>query len=176
MRDEDGFAEFARGNARRLRHIARLLTGDEHRAEDLLQIALARTYRRWDRVSRYDDPLAYVRRVLVNAHTDWWRRRWRYELPTGQVPDSAATGDLAGDQANRDQLLRALATLTPRERAVVVLRYYADASEADAARTLGVAVGTVKSTAARALAKLRVSPELAEARPAAPVDTTREGM
>ena len=168
MRDEDGFAEFAGGNARRLRHIARLLTGDEHRAEDLLQVALARTYRRWDRVSRYDDPLAYVRRVLVNAHTDWWRRRWRHEQPTAQLPDTPAGGDLAADHASRDQLARALATLTTRERAVVVLRYYADLTEVDIARTLGVATGTVKSTSARALAKLRISPELADA------ETTRE--
>jgi RNA polymerase sigma-70 factor (sigma-E family) len=174
MRDEDGFAEFATGNARRLRHIARLLTGDEHRAEDLLQIALARTYRRWDRISRSDDPLSYVRRVLVNAHTDWWRRRWRHELPTERIPDSAAGGDLAGDQANRDELLRALATLTARERAVVVLRYYADLPEVEVARTLGVATGTVKSTAARALGKLRVSPELADSRPVRPAETPRE--
>jgi RNA polymerase sigma-70 factor (sigma-E family) len=169
MRDEDGFAEFATGNARRLRHIARLLTGDEHRAEDLLQIALARTYRRWDRISRYDDPVAYVRRVLVNAHTDWWRRRWRHELPTGQLPDGPAGGDLAADHADRDLLARALAGLSPRERAVVVLRYYADLSEADIARTLGVTAGTVKSTSSRALAKLRISPALAET-----TDTTRE--
>jgi RNA polymerase sigma-70 factor (sigma-E family) len=162
MRDEDGFAEFATGNARRLRHIARLLTGDEHRAEDLLQVALARTYRRWDRVRQYDDPLAYVRRVLVNAHIDWWHRRWRHEVPTERLPDAPVAGDLAGDQADRDQLTRALAALAPRERAVIVLRYYADLSEADIARTLGVAAGTVKSTAARALAKLRVSPELTD--------------
>jgi RNA polymerase sigma-70 factor (sigma-E family) len=168
MRDEDGFAEFATANARRLRHIARLLTGDPDRAEDLLQIALARTYRRWDRIRGTDDPLAYVRRVLVNAHTDWWRRRWRYELPADQLPDEPAGGDLAGDQADRDQLARALATLAPRERAVVVLRFYADLSEREIARTLGIAPGTVKSACARALAKLRLSPELTDA------ETTRE--
>jgi RNA polymerase sigma-70 factor (sigma-E family) len=174
MRDEDGFAEFATGNARRLRHIARLLTGDEHRAEDLLQVALARTYRRWDRISRHDDPLAYVRRVLVNAHTDWWRRRWRHELPSGRLPDGPAGGDLAAEQADRDQLARALATLTSRERTVVVLRYYADLTEADIARTLGVAAGTVKSTSARALAKLRISPQLADAEQATTAEPTRE--
>jgi RNA polymerase sigma-70 factor (sigma-E family) len=165
MRDEDGFAEFASANARRLRHIARLLTGDPDRAEDLLQIALARSYRRWDRISRYDDPVAYVRRVMVNAHTDWWRRRWRHEVPTGQLPDGPTSGDLAADHADRDLLARALAGLSPRERAVVVLRYYADLSEQEIARTLGVAPGTVKSASARALAKLRISPDLAETEP-----------
>lgn len=167
MRDDAGFAEFATANARRLRHIARLLTGDRDRAEDLVQITLARAYRRWDRI-RADDPMAYVRRILVNAHTEWWRRRWRYELPADRLPDRTAAGDLAGDQADRDQLARALALLAPRERAVVVLRFYADLTEREIAHALGVAPGTVKSTCARALAKLRISPHLTES------ETTRE--
>jgi RNA polymerase sigma-70 factor (sigma-E family) len=150
MRDEAGFAEFATANARRLRHVARLLTGDPDRAEDLVQITLARAYRRWDRI-RADDPMAYVRRILVNAHTEWWRRRWRYELPAADLPDTAGAGDLAAEHAARDQLARALATLTPRERAVVVLRFYADLSERETAQTLGVAVGTVKSACSRSL-------------------------
>jgi RNA polymerase sigma-70 factor (sigma-E family) len=162
MRDEDGFTEFATANARRLRHIARLLTGDPDRAEDLLQIALARAYRRWDRIRGYDEPLSYVRRILVNAHTDWWRRRWRYELPADELSDRPADGDLASEHADRDQLARALAKLAPRERAVVVLRYYADLSEREIAQTLGVSPGTVKSSCARALAKLRLSAEFAD--------------
>jgi RNA polymerase sigma-70 factor (sigma-E family) len=171
VRDEDGFTEFAVGSARQLRHIARLLTGDPHRAEDLVQTALSRAYLHWDRI-RAEDPLWYVRRILVNAHTEWWRRRWRYELPTARIPDRAAATDIAGDHAERDELVRALAGLTARERAVVVLRFYADLSERETAGTLGIAPGTVKSTCARALAKLRVSPALADTKPSP--EPTRE--
>jgi RNA polymerase sigma factor (sigma-70 family) len=106
--------------------------------------------------------MAYVRRILVNAHTEWWRRRWRYEQPADRLPDRAGPDDLAADQADRDRLARALALLTSRERAVVVLRFYADLSERETAQALGVAPGTVKSACARALAKLRISPQLAE--------------
>jgi RNA polymerase sigma-70 factor (sigma-E family) len=161
MRDEDGFEAFAAASGRRLRHAARLLTGDEGRAEDLVQTALARTYLRWDRI-RADDPTAYVRRVLYTAHAEWWRRKWRHEYATGDLPDRPATGDHATEYAERDRLRSALALLTPRERAVVVLRFYEDLGERETAATLGVAVGTVKSTCSRALAKLRVSPELVE--------------
>ena len=163
MRDDDGFVAFATASARRLRHSARLLTGDDSRAEDLLQTALARTYLHWDRI-RAEDPTAYVRRVLYTAHVDWWRRRWRHEYPTGELPDvAAAAGDLADRAAERDRLRGALARLTPRERAVVVLRFYEDLGERETAAVLGMAVGTVKSTCSRALAKLRVSPLLADA-------------
>ncbi|CAA9288247.1 MAG: hypothetical protein AVDCRST_MAG41-4179 [uncultured Corynebacteriales bacterium] len=161
MRDDDGFAEFATANGRRLRHAARLLTGDDGRAEDLVQIALARTYLRWGRI-RSEDPMAYVRKVLYTAHADWWRRRWRSEYPTDTMPDAAAPGDLAADQAERDRLRGALATLSPRERAVVVLRFYEDLGERETAAALGIAPGTVKSTCSRALGKLRVAPELVE--------------
>lgn len=161
MRDEEGFAAFAAGSARRLRHSARLLTGDDGRAEDLVQTALARAYLRWDRI-RADDPTAYVRRVLYTAHADWWRRRWRHEHPTGELPERAAPGDHAADVAERDRLRVALATLSPRERAVVVLRYYEDLGERETAAALGIAVGTVKSTNSRALGKLRGSPLLAD--------------
>ena len=167
MRDEEGFAAFAAANARRLRHSARLLTGDPERAEDLLQTALARTYLRWDRI-RSDDPTAYVRRVLFTTYADWWRRRWRHEYPTGRLPDTAAVGDLADDAAERDRLRGALATLSPRERAVVVLRFYEDFGERETAEALGIAVGTVKSSCSRALGKLRVSPLLTDAAKEAP--------
>ena len=128
MRDEDGFAAFAAANGRRLRHAARLLTGDDGRAEDLVQTALARAYLRWDRI-RADDPTAYVRRVMYTAHADWWRRKWRHEYATGDLPDRPAAGDHAAESAERDRLRAALALLTPRERAVVVLRFYDDLSE-----------------------------------------------
>ena len=163
MRDEEGFAAFAAANARRLRHAARLLTGDETRAEDLVQTALARTYLRWDRI-RADDPMAYVRRVLFTAHADGWRRRWRHEYPTGDLPEQVSAGYHAAEHAERDRLRVALAELTPRERAVLVLRFYEDLGERETAAALGMAVGTVKSTCARALRKLRTSPLLEEAR------------
>ena len=167
MRDDEGFAEFATASAHRLRHSARLLTGDEDRAEDLLQTALARTYLRWDRI-RAEDPTAYVRRVLYTAHADWWRRRWRHEYPTDPLPEVAVTGDHADATLERDRLRGALARLSARERAVIVLRFYEDLGERETAAALGIAVGTVKSTCSRALAKLRVSPLLADAKREAP--------
>ena len=161
MRDDEGFAAFAAANARRLRLGARLLTGDDARAEDLVQTALARTYLRWDRI-RADDPMAYVRRVLFTAHAEWWRRKWRHEYPTEELPEQVSAGDHAAEHAERDRLRLALARLTPRERAVVVLRFYEDLGERETAAALGIAVGTVKSTCSRALHKLRTSPLLLE--------------
>jgi len=116
---------------------------------------------RWDRIHA-DDPTAYVRRVLYTVHTDWWRRRWRHEYVAAELPDRESSGDQAADIAERLRLRDALARLTRRERAVVVLRFYEDLSERETAETLGIAVGTVKSTCARALAKLRVSPQLTD--------------
>ena len=162
MRDEDGFTAFAAANGRRLRHAARLLTGDDGRAEDLVQTALARTYLRWDRI-RADDPWAYVRRCVVNGYTDWWRRRpWR-EQPYGDVSAlgvGPSSPDVAARAADRDALSAALGQLTRRERAVVVLRYYADLSEVQIGAALGMTPGTVKSTSMRAMRKLRVSAHL----------------
>ncbi|MDI2125714.1 SigE family RNA polymerase sigma factor [Yinghuangia seranimata] len=156
------FDAFVAANGRRLLHIARLIAGDDHRGEDLLQTALARTYLRWHRIQR-DDPVAYVRRALVNGQRDWWRRKPSHERPAAYPPDRASDVDLAEEHARRDALLRALAGLTRRERAVIVLRFYEDLPETEIAETLGIAPGTVKSTAARALRKLRESPDLASA-------------
>ncbi|HEX2416817.1 MAG TPA: SigE family RNA polymerase sigma factor [Micromonosporaceae bacterium] len=157
---DDGFAQFMHGNAQRLCRVAYLLTGDASRAEDLAQEALARTYGAWHRV-RTDDAYWYARRVLVNLHTDWWRRRWR-ERSVPQVPDAAGKGDPTDTTVNRDALKQALRALTPRERAVVVLRFYLDLSEAQVAQELRISTGTVKSTTSRALRKLRVSPTLTD--------------
>jgi RNA polymerase sigma-70 factor (sigma-E family) len=156
VRDEDGFRAFVQTHGATLQHAARLLTGDRHRAEDLVQTALIRLCLKWDRV---DAPLAYTRKALVTAHIDSTRRRWWGERPTDVLPEpppdaDAEDGTAASD--NRDQLRRLLADLTPRERAVVVLRYYCDLSEQETAATLGLPVGTVKSTCSRALARLRV--------------------
>lgn len=154
MRDEAGFRAFVEANGATLLHAARLLTGDHQRGEDLVQTALIKVYLKWGRI---DAPLPYARRALVNAHIDQSRRRWWGERPTETLPEVPA--DDASDTStadSRDELRRMLAGLAPKERAVVVLRYYCDLSEQDTAATLGVPVGTVKSTCSRALARLRV--------------------
>lgn len=152
MRDEAGFRAFVEANGATLLHAARLLTADHHRGEDLVQTALTRLYAKWDRI---DAPLAYARKTLVTAHIDSTRRRWWGERPSETLPEDAAP-DRTAVVDERDRLRRMLAGLPPRERAVLVLRYYCDLSEQDAAATLGVPVGTVKSTCSRALARLRV--------------------
>ncbi len=150
------FSAFVAQRSRHLLHAAHLLTGDRHRAEDLLQTALARAYLRWDRI---DEPEGYVRRAMVNAHTDWWRRKpWR-EQPTEVLPETAGPDETAAYDV-RAQVLSALATLSPRQRAVVVLRYYEGLSEAEIAGVLGCSPGTVKSAASRAMVALRRHPGL----------------
>ncbi|TAM91934.1 MAG: SigE family RNA polymerase sigma factor [Jatrophihabitans sp.] len=156
MRDraekDAAFSTFVRANGATLLHAARLLTGDHHRAEDLVQAALTKLYLRWGRV---DAPLAYTRRVLVTTHLDASRRRWGGERPSEVIPETAVD-DGSGRADDRDELRRLLRDLEPRERAVIVLRYYCDLSEQDTATTLRIPLGTVKSTGSRALAKLRV--------------------
>ena len=156
-RADEQFVEFAEASASWLRHAAFLLTGDHHAAEDAVQATLVRTYAAWARVRR-EDAAAYARRVLVNFVTDRWRRRLK-EYPSGTLPEQQASGDVADEVVRRQWLVRSLATLTPRERAVVVMRYLFDLPEAAVASDLGITVGTVKSTSSRALAKLRVSAE-----------------
>jgi RNA polymerase sigma-70 factor (sigma-E family) len=153
--EQEDFAEFARATWPRLRHAAWLLTGHAQDAEDLASLALARTYAKWRRIHR-DDPYAYARRVLVNAQIDRVRRTRGREVLTGAPPDAPVSPDLERS-GQRRELAALLATLTERERRVVVLRYYLDVSEAHVAAELGVSVGTVKSTASRALAKLRAA-------------------
>lgn len=158
--DRDAFAAFVASRQRRLLRTAWLLTGDWAAAEDLVQSALAKTWRHWRRVTSADDPDAYVRRVLVNTFASSWRRRWRGEQPTATLPETAIA-DPADEIALRLGVQSALATLPSRQRAVLVLRYVEDLSEAQVAGLLGCAVGTVKSTSAKALARLRAEPTLA---------------
>jgi RNA polymerase sigma-70 factor (sigma-E family) len=153
-RGDEEFAEFARASYGGLRHAAYLMIGDRHAAEDAAQAALVRTYAAWSRV-RHDDAFRYAHRVLVNYLIDRWRRRLR-EYPVGNPPEQAAGPDPADEVALRQWLTSALATLTVRERAVIVMRYLLDMPEAMVARDLGVTLGTVKSTSSRALAKLRI--------------------
>jgi RNA polymerase sigma factor (sigma-70 family) len=127
-----------------------------------VQTALVRAYQRWDKI-RQADPVGYVRTCLLNARTDWWRRRSSREWPVADAAvERSAFGDLAASVASRHAVLQALALLNRRERQVIVLRYYADLTVPEIAATLGMPAGSVKSMCARALAKLRVSPEFAE--------------
>jgi RNA polymerase sigma-70 factor (sigma-E family) len=154
------FAAFMSGSAHRLYRVAYLLTYDAGEAEELTQHALVRTYTAWPRIVD-GDGYGYARRVLVNLHSDWWRRRLRRERPTPQVPERRAAGpDPAEAAVARTSVVRALQQLSRRERAVVVCRYYLDLTERQTADELGVALGTVKSTNSRALRKLRVDPWL----------------
>jgi RNA polymerase sigma-70 factor (sigma-E family) len=166
-RDED-FTAFVLARSARLVHLARMLCGDAGLAEDLVQTALEKAYLRWDRIE-LGDPFAYVRQAVVNQHLSWVRRRLWRERPSGSSAelDEQIGFSLAGRTADpsvgverRVAIAGALATLTRRERAVVVLRYVEDLTEAQTATTLGIALGTVKSANARALQKLRTAPEL----------------
>ena len=157
----DGFAHFVDTRQRALLRSAWLLTGDWGLAEDLVQTALARTWLRWERIRRRDDPEIYVRRVLVTTWVNWSRRKWRGERPGMALPDSAAPGDVASEVVTRVAVRSALGSLTDRQRAVLVLRVFDDLTEAQTAQVLGCAVGTVKSTMSHALARLRADPGLA---------------
>jgi RNA polymerase sigma-70 factor (sigma-E family) len=150
---EDNFAAFMGAALPGLLRFGYVLTGDPHRGEELVQAALVTTYRRW-RHLRHEEPHAYVRRAMVNAHTSLWRRHRREtRLPEDFDLTSAGTGPAHYDDV--DLVLRALRVLPPRQRAVMVLRYYDDLSEAEIADTLGCSPGTVKSQASRALRTLR---------------------
>ena len=161
MRSEAGFTEFVRDRSTALLRTAVLLAGgDRGNAEDLLQGVLERMYVRWDRID--GPPEAYARRALTHAAVNRWRtRRRRPELPLlGDDPGGPAPGDRAAEVDLRDALVRALLTLPPRQRAVLVLRFLDDLPEEEVARALGCSVGTVKSQCAKALAKLRLDEAL----------------
>jgi RNA polymerase sigma-70 factor (sigma-E family) len=155
------FSDFVAGSQRRLVHFAELLTGDHGRAEDLVQEALVKAYVAWPRI-RAGGAEAYVRSCVVNGRTDWWRRKSSHERPTASPADSVVSTDAVCGVDDRVVVLGALAKLTERERAVIALRFYLGLSEAQTAADLGVAVGTVKSTTARAIAKLRTNPSFCE--------------
>jgi len=166
----EGFVDFVVARGPALHRTAVLLTRQHASAEDLVQTALAKAWRAWGRIE--EDREAYVRRIIVNEFASGWRRRWRGEVPTADLPETAGAGH--DDQVTlRASLVCALATLPPRQRAVIVLRFFHDLTEAQTAETLGITVGTVKSQTAKALAALRVSDPLRE--PAAPVDASRKG-
>jgi RNA polymerase sigma-70 factor (sigma-E family) len=154
----DDFEKFVRAAWPGLLRSAWLLTGDWHRAEDLVQTVLARVYGRWKRV-RDDAPQAYLRRMMVTTYLNWWRRRWRGEVAFEVLPEHPS-GDLYSGSDLRIALAEMLASLPRRQRAVLMLRFHADLTEAQTAQAMGISVGTVKSYTARALDRLRASPEL----------------
>ncbi|MET7398801.1 SigE family RNA polymerase sigma factor [Dactylosporangium sp. NPDC005572] len=146
----EGFEQFVRLRYTELLHTAYLLTGSVAAAEDLVQTCLLKVMPRFDRIA---DPLPYLRRAMVNQRTSWWRAL-RRELLSAEPPDRAGP-DPTGGFADRTALVAELARLPERMRAVLVLRYWEDLSEAEAAEVLGCSVGTVKSQASRGLERLR---------------------
>lgn len=161
MSAPEGFAELVATRSAALVRSAWLLTGDEAAAQDLVQTALAATWVRWGRLREPAAAEAYVRRVMLTTFLSWRRRRWHREVATGTLPETPVATDVFAQADLRASVAAALARLPRRQRAVIVLRYVEDLTEVQAAQELGCAVGTVKSQAAKALATLRASPELA---------------
>lgn len=155
MADRETFDEFVTQRSGSLVRLAHMLTHDWGAAEDLLQDAMTKAWFAWSRLS--DNPEPYVRKIIVTSFISQNRRRWRWELPTDSPGDEAAHAiDAHAISDERDALWRALGRLPARQRAVVVLRYYQDLPEVYVAEILRCSIGTVKSQAAKALAKLRV--------------------
>lgn len=163
MDRNDDFRGFVEARQQALMRTAYLLVGDIHLAEDLLQTVFAKVARHWSRVARDGNPEAYTRRCLVNEAVSWRRRRqWYAESPSAHPPEPVRAGDEV-DALHRIVLRRALAKLTPRQRAVIVLRFYEDRGVQETAELLGCSPGTVKSQTSHALGRLRAqSPELAD--------------
>ncbi|MGH3715817.1 MAG: SigE family RNA polymerase sigma factor [Micromonosporaceae bacterium] len=152
---ERQFREFVAARSAALHRTAYLISGDWGLAEDLLQTALSKTYLAWHRIADKGAVEAYARRVLVNTATSWWRRRWRGEHPTEVLPEPSHRDSYVEQHAERDAIWQHVKALPPKQRAVLVLRYYEDLTEAETARLLNVSVGTVKSHAARALKSMQ---------------------
>ncbi len=150
------FEDYVAARGRALERYAFVLAGDGHVAQDLVQTALLKAYRRWRWVARADHPDAYVRRIVTTSYLDWRRRRTEQPLP--DLPEPAARApDPADTVVQRDELLRALALLTPHQRAVLVLRHYEGCDDAAIAAVLGCGEGTVRTHASRGLERLRRS-------------------
>jgi RNA polymerase sigma-70 factor (sigma-E family) len=157
------FTEFMLGRWPALVRFGYGLTGDLGLAEDLAQTALTRACASWPRVRRADDPDAYIRKIMINSNRSRFRGRRVAEHLTDSLPESlsgAPAGDPAGARDDRAELMAALMSLPDGQRAVVVLRYWLDLTEAQTAASLGCSVGNVKSQASRALAKLRLNTDL----------------
>jgi RNA polymerase sigma-70 factor (sigma-E family) len=172
--DRADFDEFVSARSYRLLRTSYLLTRDWQSAEDLLQTALSKAWFAWGRID--GDPEPYVRAVIANTYTSWWRRRWNGEQPTSELPEPGAPGrDATAQVDDRDALWTALGRLPRRQRAVVVLRFFEDLTEAQTAVALGITVGTVKSQTSKALAAMRIDPTLTDQTPTdqTPTDQAR---
>ena len=160
-RSGEEFREFMHGRWPSMVRLAYGLTGDQGHAEDVAAAAFARAYAAWPRVSRSGSPEAYVRKIVINENRNRFRKRRVAEQLTDQLPEQGIT-DMTGHRDERLALIAALQRLGPRQRAVVVLRYWVGLTETEVAVTLGCSVGTVKSQASRGLAALRASAELVD--------------
>ncbi|MGZ0149319.1 SigE family RNA polymerase sigma factor [Kribbella sp. WER1] len=149
------YVEVVRANERRLLRLGVMLTGNNHTAEDLVQTVLARAHRKWERIRGVDHPEAYLRTMVVNEFLSWRRLLKNNEVLLAEPIELPVHDDLGLRQAQRDAAWRLLAKLPRKQRAVLVLRYYEDLSDAEIAELLGVAAATVRSNAARGLATLR---------------------
>lgn len=156
------FEEYVRTRQDALLRSARRLVPDPVDAQDLLQTALVRTFGKWDGIADKSLADAYLRRVMINTRTEWWRARRLVEVPTDVLPDVAGAGDGADQHADRELLMDILGVLAPKQRSVVVLRHWEQMSTEETAEALGMSVGTVKSTLHRALARLRAELESRE--------------
>jgi RNA polymerase sigma-70 factor (sigma-E family) len=165
MGDSHDFEEFVRARRPALVRSAYLLTGDRDLAEDLVQSALTRTHGAWPRLTDPANADAYTRKIMYHLQVSWWRRNRVPESVTDHTPEprpAGGPGEATG-LTNRLTIHGALAKLSPKQRAVLVYRYFEDRSEAETAALLGVQIGTVKSQTSKALDRLRsVAPELAE--------------
>jgi RNA polymerase sigma-70 factor (sigma-E family) len=148
------FEEYVRTRQDALLRSARRLVPDPIDAQDLVQTALVRTYPRWDGIADKALADAYMRRVMINTRTEWWRNRKLEETPTAELPE-ASIDDGAEQRADREMLRDAMRVLAPKQRQVVLLRHYGQLTTEETARALGMSTGTVKSTLHRALARLR---------------------
>jgi RNA polymerase sigma-70 factor (sigma-E family) len=163
--DDADFESFVRARRRSLMRSAYMLTGDQFLAEDLVQTALARTHKAWGRLADPANADAYTRKVMYHIQVSWWRRNRVPESVTDTSPEPRPTGGPgeATGLTNKMTIHSALLKLSEKQRAVLVLRFFEDRTEAETADILDVAVGTVKSQTSKALAKLRqVAPELAQ--------------
>ncbi len=155
--DTASFEGFVAARSAALLRTAYLLTRDHALAEDLLQTALTKAYLAWRRIDGEPEP--YVRRIIVNTYSSWWRRKWNGERPTEELPETPAADERLGEAGD---LWDAVGRLPRRQRAVIVLRYFEDLTEAQTADLLGITVGTVKSQTSKAMASLRIDPSLTE--------------
>jgi RNA polymerase sigma-70 factor (sigma-E family) len=169
MPEPPDFADFVQRRSGAMLRAAWLLTGgDWALAEDLVQTSLGEVWRHWNRVAVMDAPDAYAYKVMTNTCLRWRGRRWTGEVASAVLPETVAGGGAGSGSGGfhqvdvRESLRHALRALTVKQRAVIMLRYYEDKTEAETALIMGCSVGTVKSQASKALARLRLVPGLAD--------------